>query len=605
VGQVVVLSIGKVRLAGEGYYLAAVADGVDEYYRGVGEAPGRWTGSAAADLGLDGEVSPEDLAAVWSGQDPGSGEQLGRFVGREIAGFDLTFRPAKSVSLLALLSDAPVAAEVRDAHEAAVDAALAYVEQEAARSRTGHNGVNEIPVNGVIAAAFRHRTSRAGDPHLHSHVLVANMARGDDGRWRTLDGRQLYLHAKTAGYLYEAHLRGELTERLGVEWGPVHNGTAEIGGIPKAVLRHFSDRRRQIEEHLDQTGFRSARAAELAALETRQAKSEPTDERSMSRLWAEKAAEIGWDPIDLRGVPGRVPTLVPELVPTRLFAQLLAPDGLTAQTSTFDRRDVLRALAERAPRGASVEVLERLTDRFLIHPEVVRLRGGPDPARASSIRRADGTVVPTTTEACFSTAELIALETLLVTQAVRRTNSGAGVVPIEGVGNRLYSGTLSVEQAEMVLRLCRSGNGVEIVTAAAGTGKTYTLDAANLIWTYDGQRVIGAAVAGIAARQLQDAAGIPSTTLAWLLIDLDNGDQHLDRRTVIVIDEAGMAGTRTLAPILDAANQAGASRPRRRPPPAPRNRRWRTPRRPRPPDRSDPADREPTATPRMGTPSAR
>jgi conjugative relaxase-like TrwC/TraI family protein len=317
VRRVVVLSIGKVRLSGEGYYLAAVADGVDEYYRGIGEAPGRWTGSAARDLGLAGEVSAEDLAAVWSGQDPRSGEQMGRFVGREIAGFDLTFRPAKSVSLLALMSDAPIAAEVRDAHEATIDAALAYVEREAARSRTGHNGVNEIPVNGVIAAAFRHRTSRSGDPHLHTHVLVANMARGDDGNWRTLDGRQLYLYAKTTGYLYEAHLRSELTLRLGVEWGPVHNGTAEIEGIPKAVLRHFSDRRRQIEEHLDQTGFRSARAAELAALETRHAKTGPTDGRSMSQLWAEKAAEIGWDPIDLREVPGRVPTSVPELVPNR------------------------------------------------------------------------------------------------------------------------------------------------------------------------------------------------------------------------------------------------------------------------------------------------
>ena len=86
------LSIGKVRLSGEGYYLAAVADGVDEYYRGVGEAPGRWTGDAAAGLGLEGEVEPEDLRAVWAGQHPETGEGLGRFRGREIAGYDLTFR---------------------------------------------------------------------------------------------------------------------------------------------------------------------------------------------------------------------------------------------------------------------------------------------------------------------------------------------------------------------------------------------------------------------------------------------------------------------------------------------------------------------------------
>jgi len=553
-----VLSIGKVRLSGEGYYLAAVADGVDEYYWGVGEAPGRWTGSASAGLGLAGEVSAEDLAAVWSGRDPRTGEQLGRFVGREIAGFDLTFRAPKSVSLLGLLGDPSTAAEVREAHEAAVDAALAYAEREAARSRTGHNGVNEIFVNGLIAAAFRHRTSRAGDPHLHTHVLVANMAKGDDGRWRTLDGRQIYLHAKTAGYLYEAHLRHELTERLGVEWGPVRNGIADLDGIGQPVLRHFSDRRRQIEEHLDDTGFRSARAAELAALETRHTKTDPADGRSMAQLWAAKAFEIGWDPTELLAVPGRVPATVPELVPNRLFAQLLAPDGLTAQSSTFDRRDVMRALAERAPRGATVEQLDGLADRFLIHPQVVRLRGGPDPSRSSAIYRRDGSVVPTATDACFSTKALIELETRLVTQAMVRRRHGAGVAPIDEISGRLWGGTLSAEQAEMVMRLCRGGYGVDVVVAAAGTGKTYTLGAAAIIWRHSGFNVIGAAMAGIAAQELQDSAGIPSTTLARLLIDLDNGDQRLDERTVLIIDEAGMAGTRTLAPLFDAANRAGA-----------------------------------------------
>ena len=572
VGRVTVLSIGKVRLAGEGYYLNAVADGVDEYYRGVGEAPGRWTGSAAPDLGLAREVSAEDLAAVWAGQDPRAGEQLGRFVGREIAGFDLTFRPAKSVSLLGLLGDDETRAAVRDAHEAAVDAALADVEREAARSRTGRNGIHEIEVEGLIAAAFRHRTSRAGDPHLHTHVLVANMARGVDGTWRTLDGRQLYLHAKTAGYLYEAHLRHELTRRLGVEWAPVRNGTAEIDGIPRAVVRHFSDRRRQIEEHLDQTGFRSARAAELAALETRQAKREPGDARTMVELWTAKAAEIGWDPTALRDLLGRVPievpeqigrsgevpALVPALVPSQLFAQLLAPDGLTAQSSTFDRRDVLRAVAERAPRGATVDQIAALAEEFLSHPEVVALRGGPDPARSAAIHRSDGAAIPTTRQRCYSTRELIELETRLVAQAVTRRNSGVGVAPVEYVEGRVGGDRLSVEQADMVRRLCRSGNGIEVVTAAAGTGKTYTLATANLIWADSGHHVIGAAVAGIAARELQDAAGIPSTTIARLLIDLQQGTTRIDERTVLVIDEAGMAGTRTLAPILDAAHHTGA-----------------------------------------------
>jgi conjugative relaxase-like TrwC/TraI family protein len=487
-----VLSIGKIRLSGERYYLAAVADGVDEYYRGVGEAPGRWVGDAAVPLGLDGEVGPEDLGSIWSGQDPRTGEPLGRFIGREIAGFDLTFRAPKSVSVLFALGDARMSAEVRDAHEVAVDAAMGYVEREAARSRTGRNGVNQIEVDGIVAAAFRHRTSRAGDPHLHTHVLVANMAEGPDGRWRTLDGRSLYQHAKTAGYLYEAELRAELTRRLGVEWGPVRNGIADLDGIPTAVLRQFSERRRQIEEHLGETGFRSARAAELAALETRQAKT-VASARTMRSIWVDKAHAMGWDPVSLHSIVNRVtrpvPDSVPVSVPTDLFAQLSGPEGLTAQASTFDRRDVLRALAERSPRGLPARAIEALAGEFLTRPDVVRLTNS---APGAAIRRTDGSIIPTVETQRWSTTELIAQETRLVRAAMSRVGVGAGLVPTEIVSNRLRGrGSLSAEQAEMVVRLCLSGNGVDVVTAAAGTGKTFTLNAANLAWRHAGYEVIG------------------------------------------------------------------------------------------------------------------
>ncbi len=142
------LRLGKIKLNGESYYIAAVADGVDEYYRGVGEAPGRWSGTAAESLGLAGEVAAEDLHAVWSGLDPATGEKLGRFAGRTVAGFDLCFRAPKSVSLLAGLGDPDTAAGVHAAHDAAVAAAFAYVDANAGRSRTGKNGVNQVGVNG-------------------------------------------------------------------------------------------------------------------------------------------------------------------------------------------------------------------------------------------------------------------------------------------------------------------------------------------------------------------------------------------------------------------------------------------------------------------------
>jgi conjugative relaxase-like TrwC/TraI family protein len=569
------LSIGKTRLSGEGYYLAAVADGVDEYYRGVGEAPGRWTGTAAATLDLEGEVAAEQLHAVWAGQHPATGEALARFPGREIAGYDLTFRAPKSVSLLALLGDPDTARTVTAAHEAAVDAAFSYIEDNAARSRTGKNGLHQVGVQGLVAAAFRHRTSRAGDPHLHTHVLVANMAQGPDDVWRTLDGRWLYLHAKTAGYLYEAHLRDELTRRLGVEWGPVKNGIADVAGIDRSVIDHFSDRRRQIEEHLDEIGFRSARAAELAALETRQAKDTTLDVGSMRQVWEAKAAEIGFDPASLSEVLDRVPRSFPVSVPgqfpvsvpvpgqDRVAQRLLGSNGLTARASTFDRRDVLRGIAELMPAGATVTQIEAMAGELLTHPEVVPLMmptTGSGLLGSDVIRRGDGTVIAAaTSEPRWSTLELVALERDLIDRSTARTCDGSGVVPDQILTRVLGTRpTLEAEQAAMVTQLTRSGNGIDVVSAAAGTGKTYTLDAARDAWQAAGYRVIGAAQAGIAAQELQSSAGIESSTLAMLRIDLDTGRTTLDPRTVLVVDEAGMAGTRTLAPILAAADRAGA-----------------------------------------------
>src|SRR6185436_921066 len=167
----------------------------------------------------------------------------------------------KSVSVLFGIVDEPLRHAIRVEHDAAVQEAFAYLERVAASGRRGSGGAVSIQGNGFVAAAFRHRTSRAGDPQLHTHVLIANLVKGVDGRWSALDGRAIFQHAKTAGFLYEARLRARLTERLGVDWGPVKNGIADIDGIPKEVLREFSRRRAEIEAELLRRGESSAAAA--------------------------------------------------------------------------------------------------------------------------------------------------------------------------------------------------------------------------------------------------------------------------------------------------------------------------------------------------------
>jgi conjugative relaxase-like TrwC/TraI family protein len=245
------LTVGKIAAgprAGR-YYVEQVAQGREDYYAGEGEAPGAWLGSGARSLGLSGEVTEGGIGRLLDARDPGTDERLrGPLASGAVAGFDLTFRAPKSVGVLFAIAEPEVVREIVRAHEAAVGEAVGYMEREACRARRGHGGAVVVGGGGFVAAAFRHRSSRAGDPLLHTHVVVANVTQGPDGRWTALDGRMLYRHSKTGGYLYQAALRAELSARLGVRWHAVERGTADVIGVPRRVIEHFSLRRAEILE---------------------------------------------------------------------------------------------------------------------------------------------------------------------------------------------------------------------------------------------------------------------------------------------------------------------------------------------------------------------
>ena len=276
------LSIGKLVAGQESYYEKQVAQGRDDYYKGKGEAQGHWRGSGAAQFGLTGVVESDQFAELIAGNSPKDGEPLrGRTKdgyarkqgGGKVAAFDLTFSAPKSVSVLFALGGERASGAMLEAHEAAVDAGLQYLEEEACRVRRGAGGGRQLEASGFIAASYRHRMSREQDPQLHTHVVAANVARGSDERFSALDGGELYRHAKAAGFLYQAKLREGVRERLGwAKWGEVRNGMAEIEGIPEAVLHEFSTRRRQIEQRLKELGMEGKGTGERAALSTRSKK---------------------------------------------------------------------------------------------------------------------------------------------------------------------------------------------------------------------------------------------------------------------------------------------------------------------------------------------
>jgi conjugative relaxase-like TrwC/TraI family protein len=472
---------------------------------GSGEAPGYWSGEAAATLGLSGRVEAEQLRAVLAAVDPVSGEELAlanRRKGR-LPGFDLTFSAPKSVSLLFALGDDDLAATMRAAHDSAVRQALGYLEREAGHVRRGKDGVDRRAGGGFVAAEFRHRTSRAGDPHLHTHVLTANLTRGEDGRWSALDGRALYRHAKTAGTLYRAALRHELRE-LGLEWSMRANGLAEVAGVTPEVLREFSRRRIEIEQRLDDRGQSSARAAQVATLDTRQAKDYGIDPASLAFGWHQRADALGFTETERLKLLGRAgPTDDPAAVLAARADRLLSPTGLTEHASSFTRQDVLRAWCGELPSGAPVAEVEQLADALLGRPQAVALNRVNGDSRGIELR--------------FSTVEMLATEQAVIDSAASRVGTSVGQVGehiVDQVVRR--RGSLGDEQAAMVRQLLSSGNGVDVVVGVAGSGKTFASDACREGWQAAGHPVLGTAVAARAAAELQDGAGIRSFTLTKL-----------------------------------------------------------------------------------------
>jgi conjugative relaxase-like TrwC/TraI family protein len=357
--EVGVLRLSKLGPGREGYYLQTV---------GI-EPPGHWIGHGSEQAGLGSEVGRDELSALLGGRDPNSGEVLGTGRSRvRVTGFDMTFAAPKSVSLLCGIADEDVAGEVSSSHRAAVAAAVGYVENRALGVRRRHGEERTVePVDGAYGAEFLHRTSRALDPHLHSHVVLANLGRGPDSRYSALDGRGIYAHAGAAGALYHAQLRVELQERLGVEWGPLDRGRADLVGISPEVRRGFSRRSAAIAADLGVSGRDGHRATEIASMRTRQPKDLTMGADELKEEWRKRASELGLGPVRLESVLGRVArSRSPgdrsndlERDPEKVVVRLAEAGRPIA------RRHVVQAWCMELPRGAEVPTVERAADRLL------------------------------------------------------------------------------------------------------------------------------------------------------------------------------------------------------------------------------------------------
>jgi conjugative relaxase-like TrwC/TraI family protein len=558
-----VLSVAKLTRGQEAYYEQQVAGGLDDYYAGRGESPGLWAGNGASGLGLVGVVEDGGLGTLLRGVDPTTGKELRAPVRERIitvrtldlesgewreepkrlapvSGYDLVFSCPKSVSVLhALTGDERVRREISEAHESAWQAALAYLESEACVVRRGHGGVGRERGEGFVAAAFRHRTSRAQDPHLHTHVVIANMARTGDGEWRALDGEAvLRTYRLAAGYLYEAQVRHELTRRLGLEWTEPLKGMGELARVPEQAVRVFSTRRKSLLEHMEALGTEGFAAARVAALATREAK-EHVDLPRLREQWLDRAAKHGLGRRELRRLASER-RLEPAPVEWQdLSARLFGPEGLTATQTSFSRAELVRAVAGSLRDGAPVERVLEAAEEVSRFPGVELVEPGDLPGRPAR----------------YTTRELLELEGDALELATAGRDDGAPVADGRTVLRTLAESELAPEQQWLVREAALSRDRVLCVAGVAGSGKTNALRTLNQVLERSGVPVVGAAPSGRAADELGAGSGIASSTLHWLLLDGARAG-GLPRGCVLVVDEAGMAETRVLAPALELVSRA-------------------------------------------------
>ena len=590
--------------AGSGYeYLTrqvAAADSTElgrtrlaDYYEAKGEAPGRWVGSGL--VGVDGIeygdfLTAEQMSHLFGdGCHPMTGTALGRKFGKgSVAGFDLTFSPAKSVSTLWAIAPPEVASKIQRAHDAAVQDALAFLEGHAVFTREGAGGARQVETHGLIAAAFTHRDSRAGDPDLHTHVAVANKVQTRDGKWLSIYGTILHEHVVAASEAYNTALEARLHSQLAVRFIDVPRAggkrpVREIAGVDTALIRRWSSRRADIEDRVAEltgefterhgrppTDKESIALAQRANLETRQAKHQSRSEADQRRTWHTESTDL----LGERGLRVMVDTALNPDQPPR--AHVTSAWLTSAADQVIDEIEGHRATwqswhmyaeAQRQVRnldlapGQVAEVVEHLIDA--VTTRLVNLTPDLDPiTEPAALRRSDGVSVYRHTGADhFTSPAMLAAEQRIVDAA--GTVSAVAPDPMD-VELALMAATLDQPalnegQRELVQALVADPRQVALALAPAGAGKTTAMSVLAQTAHDLGYEVVGLAPSAAAAAVLTEATGIPAETLAMLDHTLNAGlDPGFGPHTIVVIDEAGMADTPTLDRIIAASLQTGA-----------------------------------------------
>lgn len=505
----------------------------DEYYTKEGDS-GAWLGSGAEHLGLTGEAGGKQFAALAAGFGP-DGTAMVQNAGdpERVSGWDLTFSAPKSVSIAWSLAGEDLQKKIEAAQARAVDRALEFVEEHAARVRTGKGGEDIEPCK-LVAAAFVHGTSRELDQQVHTHVFVFNQGIREDGRSASLDSREIFRWKMAAGAAYRAEFSHELRQiGLSIE----RDGDSfRVAGVPLDLEQFESKRRAQIVAALDAAGASGGAAAARANLDTRKTKSELGRDELVAG-WESDAKKFGFD---------------------RELAEALAG---SEPGKSLDLPDVDAVLKNATDHDSIVKEQEIFAAAFVAAQGATGIEGARELAadafgKAVKLENDIGQVR-------YSTAELVKKEREIVENAESRQAETGHRLPAETVAAAIaaYEAKkgfeLSPDQRKAVEILSNSG-GVSVLVGDAGTGKSTSMEVVREAFESEGFRVLGCATGGKAAGELEQSSGIKSSTLESLLMRVEAGSERITEKTVIVLDEAGMTDSRSYHRLDTLARESGA-----------------------------------------------
>lgn len=497
----------------ERYYLTLARE---DYFLKGGEPPGEWMGSGASALGLPTRVSRKHLRAILAGRDP-SGKTLGQLQrykdGRSRQpGWDLTFSAPKTVSIAWALGDSKTHASISHAHANAVASTVGFLESRIAVSRRGRGGTRVEPV-GLLAAAFEHGTSRAQDPQLHTHLLVANAGVRPDGTWGSIRSHDFYLEKFAIGAFYRAALAHELSNTL--NYALVRRGTFfELACVPEGLATAFSTRRREIVSELERQGTSGGEASARAALSTRREKNHIPRSELLSK-WQAIAEQYGYAQGQHRVSPSASPSPDP------------SPDASPGQDREYEQDEYANDHRNDSQSDGHGESRGKTQDA---HSES-SLSSQAVAANRKARREFDNLLKRILAECERSRSRTHhRLHEDLLAESLQQDPS-----------------ITDDQRAGLQHLLCDSGS-IVCLTGITGTGKTRLLGIAKQLWEKQGFLVRGASPTALAAERLNGQSNISSCTLSAFTRKLD--PIRLGPTCVLVIDDAGLTPAAELLTII-------------------------------------------------------